>query len=234
LPPPASAPPADPSIAPPPPAPTAYYPSPAAPPPAAPPASAGHERVPGTIAVRMSIGAAFHKSTPTLAPGVSREVSMAGVMLDVGVGATIAPGLVLMGDFAFHLVQPDGSKTSNDGSTTTPKSQVSYGRLGALLDWFVDPKDGFHLQAGVGRAVYHYSFDVGSVPGATGTSKVEGNMSGIGVHAGVGYEMWVAKHWAFGGLVAVESGWVSNGPESAHVVAPSIVFTASYYLLLCS
>jgi hypothetical protein len=130
---------------------------------------------------------------------------------DIGIGGTVAPGLVLggvirgwmaSGTFNGGPVITDAKATYYVNGTPTPtnltltgNSRISAGELGAMLDWYPNPEKGWHVGGSVGLELMTLTDDAGTQSTAGG---VGGSIYG-------GYQWWLGPSWSLG-LAAVLSG----------------------------
>jgi hypothetical protein len=150
---------------------------------------------------------------------------------ELSVGFTPFPGLVL-GVGAFTTTIPKLSTKSKDiftGNYVFRVSQLAV--LGPLVDWYFDPKGGFHAEASPGLATY--------VAGA-GEPQTEGPLAqahtalGFGFMLGLGYDWWIGDQWSLGLLGRVTYGATSGtdgvGGNFTHATyAPSALITLTYH-----
>jgi hypothetical protein len=150
---------------------------------------------------------------------------------ELSVGFTPFPGVVL-GVGSFTTTIPKLSARSKDPGTGNYDFRVSQlSVLGPLVDWYFDPKLGFHAEAAPGLATY--------VAGA-GEPRTEGPLAqahtsiGFGFVLGVGYDWWVGDQWSFGLLgrlsYARTSGSDGGGGDFSHTTySPSVLLTLTYH-----
>jgi hypothetical protein len=116
------------------------------------------------------------------------------------------------------------------GNTYTGK-QGSIGLLGVFLDFYPNPKDGFHVQGalGIGTLTFERGRGLEPVPGETWAG------GGGGAMLGVGYEVWVGSQWSLGGVarLLLMSGTLRGEDTDltfdAKGYAPSLLFVATYH-----
>jgi hypothetical protein len=136
-----------------------------------------------------------------------------GMSMEVAVGGTPAPGVVVGGGLysstttALNVteVKQYGDRVEGaDGDFNA----TTFMLLGPMVDVFLDPNSGFHLQA---------AFGIGAISLGDGDSRFsttdqygypmderreinESTYSGLGVMLGTGYEFWVGEQWGVGAL----------------------------------
>jgi len=196
------------------------------PPPAGPPP--GHHLHDGFY-LRMSLGAGYQRSKITSdASGVS-DVALkgGGVALDLMMGGTPTPGLVIGGGiFASSAADPT---LESDGVNTELRGDTSIAIVGPFIDGFFDPEGGFH----VGGAIGIGSLTVRNEELDTSETQYDG----AGVAAWVGYDAWVSSEWSMGGcarLVAAsgkrdEDVLGATVTEKSSSVGFALLFTALYH-----
>ena len=162
---------------------------------------------------RMGFGIAFHNSRLTYpfsgitAGGssvqgtASDRLSGAGFAIDAAIGGSPVPGFII----AFDLGGHDATGLSQAAADGTSVQGLSYSRLGALVDWYPNPRGGFHVQGGVGFATV--SLDVRTPDGIGVVGRYPDTLGGFASNAGIGWEGWVGSDWAVGGLFRFD--WAS-------------------------
>ncbi len=154
-----------------------------------------------------------------------------GLGLDAAVGGTLFPGFALALDFGGHDTSAP-STTANDGLRVE-----AYGasRIGALIDFYPNPRKGLHVQLGGGLAsatiVSRRSI---AQPSAVTTMSEDQTFSGTQINAGVGWEGWVGPDWAIGGLARIEwskmSATVDGGRANLKAITPGLMFSLTLNL----
>lgn len=149
-----------------------------------------------------------------------------GLGLDAAVGGNLFPGFALAVDFGGHDTGAPSTKAS-DGLRVD-----AYGasRIGALVDFYPNPRRGFHVQAGVGLASATVSSRPSIVqPSAVTTMSEDQTFSGGQVNAGIGWEGWVGPDWSIGGLARIEwasmSATVDGGRAKLKSITPALMFS---------
>jgi hypothetical protein len=108
---------------------------------------------------------------------------------EIGLGYAIKPGIILGG--VLFVEQVSKPKVEVGGQAVSSNVSIgTFGLLGPMMDWYVDPKGGFHLIGALGLA----SLQMKDTTGAQRDNKPAG---GGGV-LGAGYELWVADEWSLG------------------------------------
>ncbi len=152
-----------------------------------------------------------------------------GFGVEAAIGGSIRPGLALAFEFGgYDLASPTSSQR------LSRPDALSFSHVGALLDWFPDPRGGFHVQGGVGLASMTfddsttYAFDL--APGQTvDATEAPDTLQGLTGHAGVGYEWWAARDWSMGILFRVDgaklTGQGDYGDHQMAVLSPGLRFS---------
>jgi hypothetical protein len=102
--------------------------------------------------------------------------------------------------------------------------------FGVLGDYYLNPEQGFHLQAALGLS----SLRSGRGELSRATVASQHNASGLGAMIGVGNEWWVGKEWSIGVLGRLTYGALQaeddGGAEWTHsILVPALLFSATYH-----
>lgn len=168
--------------------------------------------------------------------GESVDARGSGVALEIALGGTVAPGLVIGGGiYSVSMAQvgwrSDEARAFNeDGDDEIKGGEGAISVLGVMLDFYPNPRGGFHVQGGLGIGALALEKDADTnFPG----EDWEGG--GGGLMLGVGYEFWVSEQWSLGGIARVlaMSGKV-RGSETdrdfdSRGFAPAILFGATHH-----
>lgn len=218
-------------------APPAYGPYDGPPPP--PPYVAQPRTYRDGLYVRLGLGLVNHQSKLSY-PKVRYPVSTAagtgngtlkgaGFGVDAAVGGSVRPGLAIAFEFGGHDV---ASPTASSGAPRP--DALSYSRIGAMADWYPNPKGGFHVQGGAALATttFEYTRTVyyDLAPGQTvDLAEDPETLHGWAWHAGIGYEWWAARDWSMGILgrvdVAKLKGQGTFGNHELVMVSPGLMFS---------
>lgn len=149
-----------------------------------------------------------------------------GLGLDAAVGGNLFPGFALALDFGGHDASAPAT-TANDGLRV---DAYGYSRVGVLIDFYPNPRKGFHVQGGVGFASATVASRQSiSQPAAITTMAEDQTFSGGQVNAGAGLEWWVGPDWSIGGLGRIEwssmTATVDGGKAKLKSITPSILFS---------
>jgi hypothetical protein len=120
------------------------------------------------------------------------SLSGTGMMLDLAIGGTPAPGLVIGGALLLQdsfepSVSFKGPLTGTQQQSTAKNDSLGFVLIGPMIDGFPDTDGGLHVGGSVGAAVL-------------GLADNQGNAAkGLGLSAWVGYLWWVSSQWSIGG-----------------------------------
>jgi len=214
------------------------YAGPIAPPP---PAAETGAHLHDGFYLRMAFGIGHLSSTVTPDGGAGEiETSGTGMGIDFAMGGAIVPGFILAGRIqgmnAYNPSYKDG------GGSTTDNTELMLSTIQIAADVYPMPDKGLHFMGGVGPATLSFKQKY-SVSGSGTSSDYwddSTSVDGIAFSAGAGWETWVGKQWAVGGMVGFTWAWMrdslsSNGVTTGtdkeadmKVFAPSLMFTATY------
>lgn len=150
----------------------------------------------------------------------------AGLGLDAAVGGNVFPGFAIALDFGGH----DTSAPTTSASDGLRIGAYGASRIGVLVDFYPNPRKGFHVQAGGGLASATISARRSlAVPSAVSTMAEDQNFSGGQLNAAIGWEGWVGPNWAIGGLARMEwsqmSATVDGGRAKLKAITPGLMFS---------
>jgi hypothetical protein len=206
------------------------------------PAEAQTQRYHHGLYVRVAGGASYFSDTVESDPlplfgTVEGTLKGAAFSTQVGVGGSIAPGVVLGGMLLFnHMPSPSATSAESHGPLgTTPIADIDFDPttftvVGPFVDYYFDPASGLHAQAALGYGVL--SLGQGSDRG-TGNRRVQDQSgSGFAAMIGGGYEWWVSSSWGVGVLGQLMFG-LGSGEDSAgytwrhRVLVPGLFVSAT-------
>lgn len=119
---------------------------------------------------------------------------------EVAFGYTLLHGLALgAGAYTATFTSPRASNTGiGDGKYTFDVSQLAL--FSPVVDWYVMPANGFHVEAGFGLATW---VEGTGVPETYGPAAHAHTAVGTGFVIGTGYEWWVSDEWGLGLMARV-------------------------------
>ncbi|HET9953521.1 MAG TPA: hypothetical protein VFQ61_03405 [Polyangiaceae bacterium] len=178
----------------------------------------------GTIAARIDSPAPYGKL----------NASGGGVGLEIALGGTVAEGLVIGGGLYVQAASQvrwkgDGLRSFTEGRTSLTGQEGGVSVLGVLVDYYPNPRDGFHVQGALGIGSLNFGRDSNRVPSEDWTG------GGGGLMLGAGYEFWVAPQWSLGGLgrLLMVGGTLRGEDSSAEFdargVALSLIVAATHH-----
>jgi hypothetical protein len=189
--------------------------------------------------LRLGLGGGLVRSEVDFDTGaISEEVKArgAGVALEIALGGTVAPGLVIGGgiysvSIARTTWHSDAARErSEDGDDEITGGEGAISVLGVVIDFYPNPRGGFHVQGGLGIGALALENDKDSnFPG----EDWEGG--GGGLMLGAGYEFWVSDQWSLGGIARVLAmsgklrGSESDRDYDSRAFAPAILFGATHH-----
>jgi len=146
-------------------------------------------------------------------PAGPAHLSGSGAALSFAVGGTPVRGLVFA--FTIQIASADGAMAGAPPGATGPASTVEP-VVGLLVDWYPDPKDGWHLGGSTG---------LGGV-GLTDGAGVNSNGYSFGISAQGGYDWWIGQQWSLGlmmfaAVAAASSTEDSNGVSAGYRLTPA-------------
>jgi hypothetical protein len=184
--------------------------------------------------LRLGLGGGFMASKVDY-PNGSLSARGAGVALEIALGGTVAEGLVIGGGLFAQSTdnvhwKGESLRTPFGSDTYSHDKQATLGLLGVFLDYYPNPKNGFHVQGGLGIGTL--SFERDSLQGLPG--ETWGGAGGGGM-LGVGYEAWIGSQWSLGGVarLLVASGSLraedTDLTFDAKGYAPSLLLVATHH-----
>jgi hypothetical protein len=132
---------------------------------------------------RLGLGGAYFGGSVDTAQKTS--VTGGHIAIDLAFGGTPVPGLVIGGG----IYGSGGGASWESGGTTTKIDSSTLSTLGPFIDWYPNPKDGWHLTGMIGFS--RFLFSQNNVVDVTSTV-------GGAVMVGGGYEFWIGREWSLG------------------------------------
>jgi hypothetical protein len=174
----------------------------------------------------MSIGIAYLHDSVTFG-GIPIEVALtdesingAAASFTFLVGGTPVDGLAVGGGIIGTVAPRPTIKI--DGELVRSDRHVTFSWVGGFVDWYANPRRGFHLQGLLGVAGLS-QYEMGPDP------------VGVGVGVGIGYEWWVSSQWSIGAIGRVMYANLTlnenmRGLSETHsVITPAVLFGATYH-----
>jgi hypothetical protein len=209
------------------------------PPPPPPPVETGVREHDGFY-LRMGVGigrlgASFESErSAELGGSVDGSFSKGTLALELAIGGTPAPGLVIggmlngsgTGDVTTADLRVNGARTAD-----LNYRQASLGFLGPFVDYYIDAQLGWHLQGALG--VSWLNLSEGRRGGNEIRSKTE--TGGLGFAVGAGWEGFIAKQWSMGALLRLMYASVETNQNDAErwtyraLAFPEVLFSATYH-----
>ena len=152
---------------------------------------------------------------------------------EVAIGATPLPGLVIGGG-AYTVIWTAPEAAVYDVGATYEFAASQLVLFGPFADWYVWPKNGWHVQGALGLASFVMGQGVPHAPpGAVPVVRAHTSL-GYGLMLGAGYEWFVADQWSVGLLARMTRGWTHgstpDGVDLAHDVAGySVLLSITYH-----
>jgi hypothetical protein len=148
---------------------------------------------------------------------------------EVAVGLTPFRGWVLgLAIDTLTMPSASGSLGADAGRFEFQTSQLA--TYGALVDYYLDPLRGFHVQASVGLA----SYIMGQGDSGSATIAPPHAALGFGFMLGVGNQWWIDRDWTLGVLPRLMLAWTNGvdefgGAFSHRTIGYSLLLTATYH-----
>lgn len=218
------------------------------PPPPPKPATGAYEHDGFYLRVGLGVGyMAFDYSRDDREGGVpvAGSAADAATAFEFAIGGSVAPGFVLAGIIsASGINAPESEDATINGvpiaSASRPEElgNTTYGLIGVMGDWYIDPKQGFHVQGALGIAGVAFAEESGRLHDVTvddeprvvrATGKHDAG--GFGVMVGAGYEFWVGSQVGIGPLLRFDYGSAQSEKKDwqHNAWALSLLATLTYH-----
>jgi hypothetical protein len=154
---------------------------------------------------RFALGGGAQIGTARL-EGAEATFSGGGAVVDFSIGGSARPGLAL--GFAVYVgvaSSPSVEVRQEDRGSyleSLDGRAFSTGIIGAFVDFYPDPKGGFHVEAAVGVAPLTWEMEVADWAGESR----DWSGGGFGARLGTGYEFWISEQWSLGALARLQFG----------------------------
>jgi hypothetical protein len=147
----------------------------------------------------------------------------AGV-LEIYLGGMPVRGLAI-GGFLSGASAVGPSITVNGFSASDSNTSLTLVTVGPYIDYYPEPRKGFHILGTLGYANVKASFD-------DGTLSANSSAGGPTIGVGIGYDWWVGRDWSIGILGRFTYAQTSRTIEGLHTseqtVLPALLFSVSY------
>jgi hypothetical protein len=148
-----------------------------------------------------------------------------GQAASISVGGTPAPGLVVGGTVWTARLDPQFVENGRTVSPDDDSVKISVVRLGPFLDFYPDPRGGFHVMAAAAVSAQVETDVKGNA--------VEPAALGAALSIGPGYEWFIMDQLSFGLLGRISLGRLvrtpSHGEQHILWIIPEIALTATYH-----
>lgn len=176
---------------------------------------------------RSAPGVAFYRAVVEDRGAEPRRNRIRGVAQSavLAVGGTPAPGLVVGGLIFTARVDPEFVEENRTVSPDDDSVKLTVLHVGPFVDWYPDPRRGFHAQLAL-------SF-VAQVESDTKGNPVEPPALGGAAAFGLGYEWFLSSEFSVGGLARVAGGALERSPrdgaERMLFLIPELALTVTYH-----
>jgi opacity protein-like surface antigen len=185
-----------------------------------------HADAPGThdgFYLRAALGLGYLQDTASATGGSEAKFKGGGVAGEFLLGGTPAPGLVVGGGFQSASF-PD-PKFESRGYSGTLSGALNVSTFGPFVDYYLDPRGGFHIQGFVGYGIL-------SAKNTDGSESTK-NPSGLAISAGVGQDWFVSDSWSIGVLGRLQylnAKYSVGSAEVTHsVLVPAVLASFTYH-----
>jgi hypothetical protein len=159
-------------------------------------------------------GGLGYLDTKADASGFDYSIRGFAVGFDLMLGGTPVPGLTLGGSYSY--VQAPAPAVEANGSSFDPDINFSVWTLGPFVDFYPDPKGGFHAGGNFGFTVASAADNDGDADPTVAT--------GFGGGLFTGYDVWVTGQGSLGAQLKVSLGKVTDTDTKDDLIPKSLVF----------
>jgi len=157
-------------------------------------------------------------------PDVETNVRGLTVNVEFLFGGTLGSGFVLGGGLIGNsMINPTFEVGGDEVSTSDTTVQLS--TIALFTNIYPDPKAGLNFQALVGYGQLSVTVD--------DETQNLGDVGGLVVAGGVGYDFWVGKQWSIGPAARLLYGALGDDQGGAEVsetwISPTLSFVATYH-----
>jgi hypothetical protein len=140
---------------------------------------------------------------------------------EVYIGGTPARGLVIGGFINDAIVIDPTVSVPNVSVSTDSNTSLSLVTIGPYIDFYPNPREGFHIIGTLGFADLSLSYNDENVSSTHSTT-------GFAIGGGIGYDWWVSPYWSLGILARLTFASMSENSVTDNLVAPTLLFSFSY------
>ncbi len=174
----------------------------------------------------MGLGIGNSRLTPTVGAQTGDTLSEGGLAIDFAIGGTLGAGLVLAFGIAGNSMTHTDLASDGSGYAST---DITLTNVGLLVDWYVNPKKGFHVFAMPGSTSLTVSQGGGRRRRGDGSWSTDDTLGrGFGLTVGAGHEWFVSEQWSLGVLGRYTRASLDD-PDGGQ---PRISFDASTFALV--
>lgn len=167
---------------------------------------------------------------------VDGSFAHSAIAFEISVGGTPAPGLVIGGGL---YLSSAGDVTSSDlkvngaAAADLHHNNATLWLLGPFVDYYIDPKLGWHVQGALGVAGVNVS--EGTRGGSDTQITRRHDTGGLGFEVGGGYEWWVGKQWGMGILLRLMYASTETNKDQPErwtykaLAFPELLFSVTYH-----
>jgi hypothetical protein len=153
-----------------------------------------------------------------------------GTLTEIEIGGSLKPGLILGGGI-YSLDLVTGTFRLDEDSDDAPPAELdperrSLALFGPFLNWYPNPRKGFHLHGAIGVATL--------ASGRFERNSDNYHATGGGIALGVGHDWWIGDEWSLG-IMGRIMGAVVTGKDDANVrfvhgvgTTPSLLVSVTY------
>ena len=119
---------------------------------------------------------------------------------ELSIGGTPFKGIVFAGTLLTNSVE---HPTFTGDATLEIDGNYAFNMLGGTVDWYPDPKGGFHAGGTLGLAWATAPLPKGQLVETMGGA-------GPGLSALIGYDWWIGSEWSIGGIARLSGGMLKG------------------------
>jgi hypothetical protein len=179
--------------------------------------------------LRMSIGVGYMGDSVSYSKKAYSDMTVRGGAGSFAIllGGTPRNGLVVGGGIVG--VSADRPVFDVGRDSFVHDGKVTFSMLSGFVDWYPNPREGFHLQALAGLGVLTFEDSVGNTR--------RRDPAGVGLGLAIGQEWWVGSQWSIGvigrlmyaHLTLKDADDIAGLTEKHSLVSPAVLFGATYH-----